>query len=341
MKKRILTIVLSLGFIMGLFQCFNSIHANEKLKPVTLTWTAGGMGGGWYTQAGGISRLIASKEPKIIIKTVPGGGVVNPVRISKGRNDLGWGITFVDKMAISGTPPMYKTPNPNIRSLGGIFGKYQIHFLADSKKGLQKVGQLVNLVKNGESIKIALPQRNVSDVNVTEYILDYYGISLKAIKKAGGKVFHASYSDMVNLYKDYHVDFAVTMQSSPSAAMTEMTLSRKSTILSVSHDCIDKLHKKVGTLSLDSGFAFIPKGVYEGLERDVPTVVSASELIINKNIPDIIAYNIIKILSENVDELHKTLPATRPFIPSKAWKNVALPLHPGAVKFYKEAGYMD
>ena len=54
-----------------------------ELKPTTLTWVAGGVGGGWYVQAGGIARLIAEKEPKLTIKVVPGGGVVNPVRTSQ------------------------------------------------------------------------------------------------------------------------------------------------------------------------------------------------------------------------------------------------------------------
>ncbi len=51
-------------------------------------------------QAGGIARLIKDKEPKLVIKVVPGGGLVNPVRVSMHKDDLGWGITFVDKMAI-------------------------------------------------------------------------------------------------------------------------------------------------------------------------------------------------------------------------------------------------
>jgi len=29
------------------------------------------------------------------------------------------------------------------------------------------------------------------------------------------------------------------------------------------------------------------------------------------------------------------------YIPEDGWKNVAVPLHPGAEKYYKEAGYME
>ena len=33
-------------------------------------------------------------------------------------------------------------------------------------------------------------------------------------------------------------------------------------------------------------------------------------------------------------------PANKNFKPESGWKNVALPLHPGAEKFYREAGFM-
>ncbi|MBC7123948.1 MAG: TRAP transporter substrate-binding protein, partial [Pseudothermotoga sp.] len=112
----VVLLVLSLGTVLA-----------QELKPITLTWIAGGVGGGWYAQAGAIAALINAKEPKISIKVIPGGGVVNPVRVSMGEADLGWGITFVDKMALEGAAPLYEKPNPKVRSIGGYFGYYQIH----------------------------------------------------------------------------------------------------------------------------------------------------------------------------------------------------------------------
>jgi TRAP-type uncharacterized transport system, periplasmic component len=82
----LIVLVLSLGVVLA-----------QELKPVTLTWIAGGVGGGWYAHAGAVAALINAKEPKISIKVIPGGGVVNPVRVSMGEADLGWGITFVDR----------------------------------------------------------------------------------------------------------------------------------------------------------------------------------------------------------------------------------------------------
>lgn len=319
-----------------------SIAGEYKVtKPATLTWVAGGVGGGWYTQAGGIARMIAEQEPNLILKVIPGGGVVNPMRVSRHKDDFGWGITFVDKMAFKGLAPVYKQANPDVRSMGGIFGIYHIHVMGAEDKGITNMTQLADMIKAGKSIKLAAPMKGTSDLPLMNTILDFYGISLDDIKKAGGKVFHAVYSDMVNLYKDKHVDFVFTHLGLPGAAITEMTVSRDSSMIALSDACLDHLNKELGTLSRDSGRSFIPKGTYNGQDVDVPTVVTAGELIVNKDVPENIAYTIIKIICENTDELYKINPANKNFKPETGWKNVALPLHPGAEKYYKDAGHMN
>ncbi len=340
MKK---TMIYLLTLLMAVFFTIPGVtfaDANKVTKSTTMTWVAGGVGGGWYVQAGGIARMIAETEPNLILKVVPGGGVVNPVRVSKHKDDLGWGITFVDKMAFKGLAPVYKKANPDVRSLGGIFGIYHIHVLGAKNKNVTTMAQLADMVKAGKKIKVAAPMKGTSDLPLMKTILSFYGISLKDIEKAGGKVFHAVYSDMVNLYKDKHVDFVFTHLGLPGAAITEMTVSRDSSLVSLSDACLDHLNGELGTLSRDSGRSFIPKGTYKGQEVDVPTVVSAGELIINKDVPDNVAYSIIKIICENTDELYKINPANKNFKPETGWKNVALPLHKGAMKYYKDAGHM-
>ncbi len=340
MRKKLLIAMTCISLLVLLIPAITLAGSQETLKPTTLTWAAGGIGGGWYVQAGGIARLISEKEPKLIIKVIPGGGVSNPVLVSRHKVDLGWGITFVDKMAYKGIAPIYKKPYPNIRSLGGVFGIYYVHFLAAKDTGITTVGELANMIKAGKAINVAVPMEGTSDLPLVKSILGYYGVSLKEIKKNGGNVFHAVYADMVTLYQDRHVDYVFTQLGLPAAAIIQMTISRKSTLLSISNKCIDQLHNSLGVLSIDSGLSFIPKGTYKGQENNVPTVATAGELTINKDVPNIIAYTIIKIISNNIAELRKIDRANKFFIPEMGWKNVAVPLHPGAEKFYKEAGYM-
>ena len=75
--------LLILGFVVGGLAFAQVGPAN--MKGGTYTWVAGGMGGGWYTVAGGFARLVNEKEPRITIKVIPGGGVANPIRSEERR----------------------------------------------------------------------------------------------------------------------------------------------------------------------------------------------------------------------------------------------------------------
>ncbi len=341
MKRNALTAVFTAATAFFLLVGFSGVGGAEELKPSTMTWVAGGVGGGWYVQAGGIARLITENEPKVILKVVPGGGVVNPVRVASQKDDFGWGITFVDKMAYKGLAPVYKRAFPDVRSLGGIFGIYHIHFVGAESTGVQSVAEMAEMVKAGKAIKVAAPMKGTSDLPLIKTILEFYGITLEDIEDNGGKVFNAVYADMVNLFKDKHVDFVFTHLALPGAAITEMSVSRDTTILPVSEACVTHLHEELGTLALDSGHAVIPAGTYKGQAEDATAVVSAGELIVGKHVPEIVAYTVIKTICENIEEVHAINAANKYFIPEKGWKNVAVPLHPGAERYYKEAGYMD
>jgi hypothetical protein len=312
----------------------------EELKPTTMTWVAGGVGGGWYAQAGGLARLITEKEPKIILKVVPGGGVVNPVRISRGKDGLAWGVTFVDKMALEGMAPVYDKPHPNVRAMGGIFGISYIHILAAADQKMTTLQEMVDAVKAGKSLKVAMPMKGTSDLPLVKQILAFYDTSFEEIEKAGGRIQQAVYADMVSLYKDKHVDFVFTHLALPGAAITEMTMSRASVLLKTSKDCIDELSKKLGTINTASGKAQIKGGTYKNNPDDVPAVPTAAELLVSKDVPEIVAYTILKTIGDNIEEVHKINNKNRTFLPETGWQSVAVPLHPGAMRYYKEKGYM-
>lgn len=341
-RKYFLRMVL-LIFTIIFYVSFVSLatESSQEFSPVTMTWVAGGVGGGWYVQAGGLAQLINEKDPRITIKVVPGGGLVNPVRVATGKDDLGWGITFVDKAAYDGTAPLYEEAHPDVRAIGAIFGIYNIHFVAAKNQGITTIEELMQMVKEGKSVKVAAPMKGTSDLPIIETIFGFYGLSLEEIEKAGGKVFHAVYADMISLYKDQHVDFIFTHLAIPAAAVTEMTVSRDSVILAASDELIDYCHEKLGTVARESGLCVIPAGTYKGQDYDAPAVVTAGELIVNKDVPEAIVYAILKIFDENIEQVYQLDKTNRYFVPKDGWKNVAVPLHPGAEKYYKDKGYMD
>ena len=84
----------------------------------------------------------------------------------------------------------------------------------------------------------------------------------------------------------------------------------------------------------------IKGGTYQNNPNDVPAVPTAAELLVSKDVPDIVAYTILKIIGDNIEEVHKINNKNQTFLPETGWKGVAVPLHPGAERYYKENGFM-
>ncbi len=86
--------------------------------------------------------------------------------------------------------------------------------------------------------------------------------------------------------------------------------------------------------------SMIPAGVYENITQDTPTVAVNGQLVTSADQPDDLIYDITKALwNKNtrklLDKGHSKGKAIRM---ETALKGVLIPVHPGAAKFYKEAG---
>ncbi|RKX79942.1 MAG: TRAP transporter substrate-binding protein [Spirochaetes bacterium] len=310
----------------------------DTIKPITLTWTAGGMGGGWYTTAGGMARIINEVEPNLTIKVIPGGGLANPLKLSEGQDDIGWGVSYVDKAAYTGLKALFDRKYDNFYGLAGNFSVDFYHYLAAKSTGVTTFEQFVQKIKNGEKIKVALSPRGTSDYALTTMLLDYYGLSLESIEAAGGRVTYAVYGDMVNIYKDRHVDYAFACLGLPGAAITEMAISRPSILMSIEDKVIDHFAEKLGTVPLSSGVSFVPAGTYTGMDMDIQTIGHSTQICASSTLPDNIAYLFVKVLMEKIEEVKSLHPGFQKYFTRENAPNTSVPLHPGAEKYYREVG---
>lgn len=313
----------------------------DALKPATYSWTAGSMGGGWYTQAGGMATIVKNNVPEITIKVIPGGGTKNPPLVDNAQNEFGWGVGYVDKAAYDGAAPLFDRAYKNIRGLAGNFSVDFYHFLAAKSTGITTIDELVAKVKAGEKINLAGPMPGTSDRVLTSLLFEnYYGISYEQIEKNGGRVIYATYGDMVNLFKDRHVDYAIATLGLPGSAITEMAISRDSIILEASEDLVKYSASTYGTVAFESGLNVIPAGTYKGIDRDVRAIGHSTEIIASADLPDIVAYSFVKSLMENIDEVKSLNPSFQKYFSAETAINTMIPLHPGAERYYREAGIL-
>ena len=83
----------------------------------------------------------------------------------------------------------------------------------------------------------------------------------------------------------------------------------------------------------------IDGGVYKAEPNPVLSIGDPSAFIIHKDVPDDIVYKMTKSIFEHQNEILKAVgPFFNPFKIENALVGAEIPIHPGALKYYKEVG---
>lgn len=297
----------------------------------TLTWTAGGVGGGWYAIAGGISNLINEKSGGITVKVIPGGGTVNPSLVNKGDCELGWGLPFMNAAAWNGEDP-YTAKHSNLRAIAGGMSMNYFHFYVGAEIPHKTMDEVF---KQKKAIRIGISPAGTSEEWVFRKVLAHYRTDYKDLEASGFKFFRGSYAEQASQFKDRNVDAVFTFLALPAAAVTEATIGRSLRIMNFSPDVLESLSK------YGIGAGKIPAGTYPKAangNEDVTTAIAGSVIIANKNLPDDVAYRIAKVIHENLDQFRKIHGSLAPYELKNAVTGTGAPLHYGAEKYYKEKG---
>lgn len=299
----------------------------------TLTWTAGGVGGGWYTIAGGISNIINEKTGGITVKVIPGGGTVNPSLVNKGDCELGWGLPFMNAAAWNGEDP-YNAKHSTLRAIAGGMSMNYFHFYLGAEVPHKTMDEVF---KQKKSIRIGISPAGTSEEWVFRKVLAHYKTDYKDLEAAGFKFFRGSYAEQASQFKDRNVDAVFTFLATPAAAVTEATVGRNLKIMNFSSEVLESLAK------YGIGTGKIPAGTYPkaaNANEDVTTAIAGSVILTNKNLPDDVAYRIARVIHENLDPFRKIHGSLAPYELKHAVTGTGVPLHPGAEKYYKEKGVL-
>ena len=88
----------------------------------------------------------------------------------------------------------------------------------------------------------------------------------------------------------------------------------------------------------------VPADIYGSNNGTNTTYWSPATMVtfgVRTDMPDDLVYAMTKALADNIEKFHAVHPQHQFYDPKVAWRNVGgVPLHPGAEKFYREAGYM-
>jgi len=325
MRKYGLTGLLIISFLV--LMVFNVFAA----ETTTVRVAAGGLQGQWFATSTALAEIVNKEDPSIKIDVVPGGGLSNPARVGAGEIEIAMSFPPFTNAAFNGTPP-FDSAFPNIR--GGVkgFGIALMQFIVTTDTGLETLDDLIG---QKYPIDLVVERKGTADEDYCVRVLDFYEVDYDTIREWGGSVKHVGYGDQVIMIKDGHANAVFQNIAAPSASVIEMSTSKELTVLKFSDEFLKFMNEKYSY-----SITMIPKGTYGVVEEDLKSPTSINSWIFNKNVSEDVVYRIAKIICEHSEEVQKIHPSTVSFDPIFAGIDTGAPLHPGAERYYKEAGYI-
>ncbi|MFT5129915.1 MAG: TRAP transporter TAXI family solute receptor [Rhodothermales bacterium] len=163
-----------------------------------------------------------------------------------------------------------------------------------------------------------------------EPILTAHGIAYTDFTPINGK-----FSDAVGFLQDKQIDAAFLGGAVPTPAIVQASSSLKVSFVPYDADA------KAGLLAKYPFFGdtVIPADKYTALTEDFPGMnVGYMHLITHENVDEETVYQITKTLYENREKVVAIHPAGKAINPKNAVRQTGTPFHPGAIRYYKEAG---
>jgi uncharacterized protein len=85
----------------------------------------------------------------------------------------------------------------------------------------------------------------------------------------------------------------------------------------------------------------VPTSLYPEAEQgEVPSIGMLTVMITHRDVPEQAVYQLVKTVFENLDTLRTRHPALRNLTPEELIQGLQAPLHPGAARYYREAGLL-
>lgn len=327
MKRKIVTAILAVIFLFGVG--VSTIWAKE-LRAV-LRAGGGAVGGAGFVMLTGVAKIVSSVYPKIGITVVPGGWVGNISRVNSGELDLASTANTLCQLAEQQEAPLNK-PLPKVRALFSVQDTMYYFMFARKDFEADSVDEI---------FEKKLPARicTLSPGSVTEMqfrnALAARGLTWDDIKSWGGKVNFVKWGDAVNLVKDGHADLICAAALGKAGWAMELATVRDMKVLEWSSDLLKAINERTGTRT-----AVMPAGLYEGIDYERRCPASSGEIIINANVPEDVAYAIVKAMAENEKVYRAHHAAFKSFKAAGMAQGLFLPLHPGAKEYYQEKGYL-
>jgi TRAP transporter TAXI family solute receptor len=282
----------------------------------------GGTSGVYYPLGVALANVIGKSMPNVKTSVqATKASVENLNLLEAGRGEIAFTLGDSLSDAWKGNAEAgFKQPLKKLRGIAAIYPNY-IQIVARADSGIKTLADL-----KGKKISVGAPKSG-TELNARA-VLHAAGIEYKDF----AKVEYLPFGESVELMKNRQID--VTLQSAGLgvSSLRDLAASVPIVVVPIPEDIVKKIGDAayIGTV--------IPANTYNGQGSDVHTAAVQNFLVTHQGVSDEIVYGMTKALWTNLDQLVAAHAAAKAIDIHKAVQGMPVPLHPGAEKYYREAG---
>ena len=294
-------------------------HADEFINVLT-----GGTSGVYYPLGVALSQIYGKAIPgaKASVQATKA-SAENLNLLQAGRGEIAFSLGDALNEAWKGNEEAgFKAPLKKLRTVAAIYPNF-IQIVANADSGIRTLADL-----KGKRVAVGAPKSG-TELNARD-IFRGAGLSYKDL----GKVEYLPFGESVELIKNRQLDATLISAGLGVAAVRDLATAVKIVIVPISPDVV----AKIGESAYQS--ATIPANTYGGQAEAVQTVAVQNFLVTHEGVPAETVYRMTKSMFDNLDAMVAAHAAAKSITRDGAAKQPPVPLHPGAEKFYREAGLL-
>jgi hypothetical protein len=284
----------------------------------------GGQSGVYYPLGVALSQIYAKSIPNVrSTAQVTRASAENMNLLEAGRGELALALADSVSDAYKGNAEAgFTKPLTKLRGLSATYNNY-IQIVANADSGIKTLADL-----KGKRISVGAAKSGTE-------------LNARAIFKAAGlsysdmaKIEYLPFGESVELMKNRQLDATLQSAGLGVASIRDLATSVKIVVISVPADVVTR----VGDAAYQP--SFIPANTYAGQTVDIPTAAIPNFLVTHSGVSDELAYQMTKSLYDNIETMYAAHNAAKVMKRENAVRGMPVPVHPGAIRYYKEVGLM-
>lgn len=296
----------------ALFLC--SAADAQQVKLMT-----GPQGGSWYPLGGAIANI--ADKAGVHVQVLPGAGIANVKAVQAGKADIGFGNSISTVDGVAGRAP-FDAKATNVCNVASLYPQY-FQVVANADAGINSLADL-----KGKPVALQ-PKGNTAEF-ISLQALEVYGMKPSDL----GRVSYVSYTDAVSLMKDNNAQAFTLGTTVPASSIMDLASARDIKLIDIPDDKFQAMRK------LNPGYTklVIPAGSYPKQGKDVQTIGYATHVIARCDLDPDVVYKVLKGMVDNKKDLAAVANAMAGTTTKMMAEDIGVPMHKGALRYYKEVG---